>query len=382
MHLPYGAAAVTFTDFYTRDLARLEQAHHRRALKAATGVDFSSNDYLGLAGSNALNDAARRGLDAGLAVGSGGSRLLRGNAPEHEALEADAARFFGCEAALFVGSGYTANTLLFSTLPQPQDRIFYDALVHASAHDGMRLSRAKAEPFSHNDADAAADAIARWRANGGTGTPFIAFETLYSMDGTAAPVTQFASLAERVGAMLLVDEAHAVGALGPGGRGLAASLHGRGDTVVLATCGKALGSEGALILSSAILRDFLINRGRGFIFSTAPSPLMAAVVRESLAIVADADAERERLKALVAKAGRVLTPLGIAPTGSHIQPVMIGDDARAMHLAAALQAKGFDVRGIRPPTVPRGTARLRLSITLNVTEQDVANLASALKEIL
>ena len=373
---------MTLTDFHSADLARLAGADRRRELRRPTGLDFSSNDYLGLASSECLRDAAHAALDDGIALGSGGSRLLRGNSPEHEAVEAAAARFFGSEAALFAGSGYAANTLVFSTLPQREDRIFHDALIHASAHEGIRLSRASAQAFPHNDVDAAADAIALWRAEGGRGTPWIAFETLYSMDGTAAPIADFAALAEGVGAMLLVDEAHAVGACGPQGRGLAASLHARSDTVTLATCGKALGCEGALVLSSAIMRDFLVNRGRGFIFSTAPSPLIAAVVRESLSFMARAQDRRERLRTLVAHAAQALEPLGIAPTGRHIQPVILGDDGHTMRIAAALQSRGFDVRGIRPPTVPVGTARLRISITLNIDEQAIDDLVAALGDIL
>ncbi len=373
---------MTVTDFYSDDLEQLERTGRRRALAAANGRDFSSNDYLALAGSPALRAAAEEALARGVGVGAGGSRLLRGNAPEHIALEADAARFFGCESALFTGSGYAANSLIVSTLPQREDLVLYDELIHASMHEGMRLSRAPFQAFAHNDVDAAADAIALWRAGGGRGTPWIAFETLYSMDGNTAPVADFAGLAERTGAMLLIDEAHAVGVCGPGGRGLAAQLQGRENVVTLATCGKALGCEGALILGPAVLRDFLINRGRGFIFSTAPSPLIAAIVRQSLAIVGQADDRRKRLRDLIGAAGAHLAALGIAPSGTHIQPVPVGEIDRTMRIAAELQARGFDVRGIRPPTVPAGTARLRVSITLNTDEAEIADLAAALGDLL
>jgi 8-amino-7-oxononanoate synthase len=163
---------------------------------------------------------------------------------------------------------------------------------------------------------------------------------------------------------------------------LAAQLQGRENIVTLATCGKAMGCEGALILAPAMLRDFLVNRGRGFIFSTAPSPLIAAIVRKSLAVIARADELRGRLRELIARAGSHLGPLGIPPTGTHIQPVIVGEDARTMRLAAALQDRGFDVRGIRPPTVPAGTARLRISITLNTDETEIAELADALGDLL
>ena len=373
---------VTVSSFYQDDLMRLEKVGRRRAMTVASGCDFSSNDYLALAGSTVLRSAAMDALARGVFPGSSGSRLLRGNCPEHLGLETDAARFFGSESALFVGSGFAANSLVVSTLPQASDLILHDELIHASVHEGMRMARAPCERFAHNDVDAAADAIARWRAKGGCGTPWIAFETLYSMDGDVAPVDDFASLAERTGAMLLIDEAHAVGVCGPEGRGLAAHLHGCENVVTLVTCGKALGCEGALILAPTVLRDFLVNRGRSFIFSTAPSPLIAAIVRESLSIVANADERRQRLRLIIEHAGERLAPLGIIPSGTHIQPVPIGEDSRTMRIAEALQARGFDIRGIRPPTVPAGTARLRVSLTLNIDEAAVSELAIALEDLL
>lgn len=361
-----------------RDLAELGLAGRRRSLVPRRGCDFASNDYLGLAGSARLREAAVEAVARGVPVGSGGSRLLRGNCDEHERLEEEAAGFFGAEAALFLGGGYGANTLLFSTLPQRGDLVVHDASIHASAYEGMRLGRAEAEPFTHNDVDAAADAIAAWRLRGGRGTPWIAVESLYSMDGDRAPLADIAALAEREGAMLLIDEAHATGVFGPDGRGLAAGLDGRENVVVLRTCGKALGCEGALVLAPAAVCDFIVNRGRGFIFSTAPSPLVAAIVREALRTLRDEPERRERLEALVGVATRVLSALDIPTSGSPIQPVVIGDERRTMAVAAAMQAAGFDVRGVRPPTVPTGTSRLRLSLTLNIDEADIVTLAAAL----
>ncbi|WP_375402968.1 8-amino-7-oxononanoate synthase [uncultured Sphingomonas sp.] len=368
-------------EFHKDCLRSLERSGRLRVLAARRGLDFSSNDYLGLAGSDRLRRAVADALERGVAIGSGGSRLLRGNAEEHELLEEEAARFFGAEAALFMGTGYAANALLFATLPQRGDLVIHDALIHASAHEGMRLSRAERIGFAHNDADAAADAIASWRRRGGAGTPWLAVESLYSMDGDRAPLEYLVAVAEREGAMLLIDEAHATGVFGPEGRGLAAGLEGRPDVLTLRTCGKALGCEGALILGSSIARDFLINRGRSFIFSTSPSPLIAAAVREALLLLRDEPERRERLSALIQHAGREFARLGLPTTASPIQPLVLGEDRRAMEAAAALQARGFDVRGVRPPTVPPGTARLRLSITLNVDEAAVTALAGALKEL-
>jgi 8-amino-7-oxononanoate synthase len=349
-----------------------------RGLAARAGVDFASNDYLGLANSPRLKAAVQAAIERGVAVGSGGSRLLRGNDTEHEALEAEAAAFFGSESALFFANGYGANSALLSTLPQRGDLIVYDALVHASAHEGLRLTRAEAVAAEHNDANSFADAIGRWRSKGSTGRAWIVAESLYSMDGDRAPLADLVELAERHDAVLVLDEAHATGVFGEQGRGHADGLDGRENLIVLRTCGKALGCEGALVCGPKVVRDHLINRGRGFIFSTAPSPLMAAAVREALRIVADEPERRAALQALVAHAEAQVAPLGIAPSGSQIVPVILGDDARTMEVAAAVQAAGFDVRGIRPPTVPAGTSRLRISLTLNVTLKEVTDLAQCL----
>lgn len=365
-------------EFHRADLQRLREAERYRRLTPSVGVDFASNDYLGLANDPRLRAAVAQALDRGVPVGSGGSRLLRGNDPEIEALEADAAAMFGSEAALYFSTGFAANAALLATLPQRGDVIIHDALVHASMHDGLRLSRAPSLAAGHNDAQTVDDAIARWRREGGAGTPWIAVESLYSMDGDFAPVAELAQIADRHDAMLLIDEAHSTGIWGPGGRGTAAELEGRPNVITLHTCGKALGCEGALVTASRVFVDFLVNRARPFIFSTAPSPLMAAAVRAALRIVTGEPERRERLTALITHAERVLAPLGVTPTGSQILPLIIGDDAATMARAAAVQAKGFDVRGIRPPTVAPGTARLRISLTLNASETDVDALAEAL----
>jgi 8-amino-7-oxononanoate synthase len=364
-----------------RDLSDLAERARGRRLVARAGRDFSSNDYLGLAGDPALAAAVRDAIDAGVPIGSGGSRLLRGNHEAHEALEADAARFFGAESALYFSTGYAANAALLATLPQRGDLILHDALIHASAHEGMRLSRAEAREAAHNDVGAFEDAITAWRRAGGVGRVWIAVESLYSMDGDQAPLNALAALADRHEAVLLVDEAHATGVFGERGRGLAAGLAGRENLITLHTCGKALGCEGALLCGPQIVRDFLVNRGRAFIFSTAPSPLMAVAVGAALKLIAE-PGRRARLHGLIARAEALLAPIGVQATGSQILPLVLGEDARTMAAATALQERGFDVRGIRPPTVPAGTSRLRISLTLNATEDDVAALADALAEVL
>ena len=367
-----------FFQAHHKDLAALAAGNRRRTLAPRTGADFASNDYLALAGSYALNEALAAGLQRGLPAGSGGSRLLRGNHAEHEALENHAARHYGSEAALFFPTGFAANAALFATLPQRGDLIVHDELIHASAHDGMKLGRAGHVDARHNDAQAFDDVIRRWRTGGGSGTPWIAVESLYSMDGDHAPLADLAAVADRHDAVLIVDEAHATGVYGPAGQGLAHDLGRRENLITLHTCGKALGCEGALLCGPAIVRDFIVNRGRPFIFSTAPSPLMAWLVRHALEIVANEPERAARLHGLVRHAETRLAPLGIAPSGSQILPVIIGDNARTMRIAAALQDAGFDVRGIRPPTVPHGTARLRIAITLNVGTREVDAMVDAL----
>ena len=364
------------------DLARLHAAGRLRALWPREGVDFASNDYLGLARSERLRGAVADALDRGVSIGSGGSRLLRGNDAAHEALEAQAAVAFGAETALFFANGYAANLALFGALPQRGDLVVHDALIHASAHDGMRLGRAETVAAGHNDAHAFADAAAAWRKAGGTGEIWLAVESLYSMDGDRAPLAELAEIADRVEASLLIDEAHATGVFGANGLGLAEGLHDRPNVITLHTCGKSLGCEGALLCGPTPLREFLVNRARSFIFSTAPSPLMAVAVGEALRIVADEPERRAELWRRVAHAGQALATCGVGVTGSQILPLVIGDDARTMAAAGALQGAGFDVRGIRPPTVPAGTSRLRISLTLNATTDEIDLLAEALKGVL
>lgn len=364
---------------YEAKLAGLERKSRLRALAPQQGIDFTSNDYLGLADSPRLKAAFTDAIGRGVPVGAGGSRLLRGNHREHEALEAEAAAFFRAEKAIYFGSGFAANVALFSTLPLREDLVLHDALIHASVHDGIVAGKAKAIAAPHNQVEAFEREIIRWRQEGGRGRPWIAVESLYSMDGDRAPLSALADLAAQHGGFLVVDEAHATGVFGPGGRGLAVELEGRGNVVALHTCGKALGLSGALLSLPAVLADYLVNRARGFIYSTAPSPLMAAAVREALRIVADEPWRRLRLAELVNFAGEELrSRLGVTPSGSQILPVMIGDNARSLRVAAHLREGGFDVRAIRPPTVPEGTARLRIAITLNVDESQIADMIGLL----
>lgn len=360
-------------------LARLAARQRLRKLAPREGVDFASNDYLGLASDPIIAAAVAEAIRSGVPIGSGGSRLLRGNAPEHETLEAHAAEFFGAEAALFMANGFAANMAILATLPGAGDLIIADALIHASAHDGMRLSRAETRFAGHNDANAFADAICQWRAEGGTGRPWIVAETLYSMDGDTAPLDDLAAVAAQHDAMLVLDEAHATAVWGERGRGLAAHLEGTPNLVTLHTCGKGMGVEGALVTGARPVIDLLINSGRSFVFSTAPSPLMAVAARAAIDRIARADDRRDHIQRLIARAGAAIcAPLGLPMPASQIVPIILGTDARTMAIAGALQSAGFDVRGIRPPTVPRNGSRLRISLTLNVDERAIDDLGVAL----
>jgi len=359
------------TDPHQTILDGLDAKGRLRGLTQTRGRDFTSNDYLALAESDHLRQAAAEALARGVPLGAGGSRLLRGNHPEHEALEEEAASFFGSETSLYFPTGFAANAAIAATLPRREDLIVYDSLIHASFRDGLEPGRIQAIEAPHNDANAMDTIIKGWRAGGGKGRVWIAVETLYSMDGDRAPLADLVALASRHDAMLILDEAHATGVHGDQGRGLGAQYEGAPNIISLHTCGKGLGAAGALVCLPKLYRDFMVNRGRAFIYSTAPSPLMAAVVRSSLKICAGAEQERTQLRNLVRHAEAHLHRLGLKASGSQIQPIILGEDRRAVAFAQALQARGHDIRAIRPPTVPEGTARLRLALTLHVTLADL-----------
>ncbi|ETD80669.1 8-amino-7-oxononanoate synthase [Rhodobacter capsulatus] len=361
-------------------LARLAERGRARALTPARGLDFASNDYLGLRASADLAQAVAEALARGVAVGAGGSRLLRGNDPEFGALEQEAAGFFGAEACLYMGGGFQANQAVFATLPMAGDLVLHDVLIHASAHEGLRLGPAEARSFRHNDAQDAADQIRLWRAAGGRGRVWIALETLYSMEGDFAPVDDFVALARREDAVLILDEAHATGLYGRDGRGLAPEA---GDLalIVVHTCGKALGAGGALICADRAVIETLVNRARPFLYATAPSPLLAAAVRAALRLLPARPGLRAHAAALRARARHRAAQIGWEAGQSQILPLILGTDAAALQAAQALHQAGFDLRAIRPPTVPKGTARLRLSLTGGLQVPDIDALFDALASL-
>jgi 8-amino-7-oxononanoate synthase len=348
-----------------------------RTLRAPSGIDLSSNDYLGLAQhphvrARMAEAVARDG------AGATGSRLLRGHRDSFAAVERRFAGFKATERALYFSSGYLANIAVLGVFPEPGDVIFSDERNHASLIDGIRLSSAHREIFPHNDVAALRHALDR---SGGPGHRFIVVESLFSMDGDEAPLGEYARLCRETGAHLIVDEAHAVGVYGRRGSGLI-EAHGVADDVFVSvnTAGKALGVAGAFVAGPSWAVEYLVQRARPFVFSTAPPPSLAAALEASLDIV---EREPERRVAVLDRARALRTRLAAAGATvmagtSHVVPVLLGDNARAMAVAEWLQAEGFDVRAIRPPTVPRGTARLRISVNAAVTDEIVDRFVSAL----
>ncbi len=366
---------------HVRSLEALKSRNRYRVLSPRKNLDFASNDYLALANSPELAAALSQQLAHNTPVGATGSRLLRGNHQQHEALEAQAASHFQTQGALFFSSGFLANYAIFSTLPMRADLVVYDELIHASVHDGLKAGKAETKSARHNCPQSFNDIILSWRTNGGTGRVWIALESLYSMDGDRAPLLEFSEIANTHDAFLIIDEAHATGVYGPQGRGLASQIASNENVITMHTCGKALGAMGALICAPSPLLDFLINRSRAFIYSTAPSPLMAACVSSALKISAGDDTRRQNLSQLVTTACQHLAEYcDIQSTGTQIQPILMGSDEQALAIAGAMQAHGFDIRAIRPPTVPTGTSRLRLSFTLNVTPDQTRNMIEKLSE--
>lgn len=361
--------------------AELEELKHRnlhRRVLPAGGIDFTSNDYLALSYHPAVRATGRNALDHEPA-GAGASRLLRGTMAAHLALEELAAGFFGSEQALFFGSGYVANLALFSALLDRQDAVVFDESIHASMKEGIHASNAKRFRARHNDPESFRDALRGARQRGARRL-LIAVESVYSMDGDVAPLAELSALASAHEAMLVVDEAHATGIFGGRGRGCGEGLP-QENLISVHTCGKALGVAGALICASASIIDYLVNKARPFIYSTAPPPVIAAMVARALQLVDEEPWRRARLLQLARSAHEALCP-DKAFRGTQIIPVILGDAARALAIANALQGSGLDVRAVRPPTVPDRTSRLRISIHANHQNSDIARLSDALRSAL
>lgn len=348
-----------------------------RRLVPPSGIDLSSNDYLQFTAHPKLKARMSAAImEEG--CGSSGSRLLRGDRNCFSAIERRFAAFKGTEAALYFSSGYAANLAVLSTFLEDGDVVFFDRLNHASLIDGMKMGKARKILFAHGSVTALQhylDSITTNRQR------FLVVESLFSMDGDIAPLKEYAALCKKAGIALIIDEAHAIGLYGERGTGLIEAA-GIADDVFLSInpAGKALGLAGAFVAGPAWAIDYLMQRGRTFVFSTAPPPSMAAALAAALDLIEEDPELRCRLHVLAEYLRGMLADKGlkVSREGSQIIPVLIGENARAISVARTLQQDGFDVRAIRPPTVPEGTARLRISVNTGLDETILRRFSQSL----
>lgn len=377
---------------FEHDLADLAAAHLIRKRPAVEAVDgphlrvagqnvlaFCSNDYLGLSQHPALIEAAQRGA-AKYGVGAGASPLVSGHSDAHEALERELAEFTGLQRALYFGSGYVANVGIIPSLVGRGDAVFSDALNHACLIDGVRLSRAETHVYPHNDLGALTRALEASTAR----RKLIVTDAVFSMDGDVAPLREMIALCERFDAFLMIDDAHGFGVLGPDGRGTAAHLGIDSPRLVyMATLGKAAGSAGAFVAGHATIVEWIMQRARSYIFATATPALVAEVLRASVKVIREEGWRREHLARLIARLreGTASLPWAHPESFTAIQPLIIGGNAEALAAMTALRERGIWAPAIRPPTVPEGTARLRVSLSAAHSEADVDRLVAALQDV-
>ena len=382
------SAASPFLQRWERELAeRRAQGLYRRprALEQRAGVQarlarrdclvFCSNDYLGLADHPEVAAALARAATA-YGTGSGAAHLISGHHPEHEALERDLAEAVGRPRALLFSTGYMANMGVINALTEPGDVVFEDALNHASLLDGGWLSRGRMLRYAHGDVAALETAM-----TAATGPALIVSDAVFSMDGELAPLPALAALAARRQALLVVDDAHGFGVLGDGAGAVAhCGLSDADVPVYVGTLGKAIGTFGAFVAGSETLIEYLVQRARTYIYTTAPPPALAAATRTALALARRDGWRRERLTELVGRfrAGAERLGLPLMDSATPIQPLLVGDATRAMALGARLLEAGYWVTPIRPPTVPAGTARLRITLSAAHTPAQVDGLLEAL----
>jgi len=370
-------------------LAALEGAHRRRTrrvLDSAQGprvreggdelVNFAGNDYLGLANDPRLRTAAFKAIDE-YGVGSGASPLVVGHMRVHEEAEKRFAEFVGLPRALLFASGYAANLGILTTLGERDADVFGDRLNHACLNDGAILSRARFARYAHLDLLALEKGLAASSAS----VRIVATDAVFSMDGDLAPLPEILELCERYDAWLVVDDAHGIGVLGANGRGSLDHFAIRSPRIVyMATLGKALGGYGAFVAGEADLVEWLMQRARTYVYSTALPPMAAAVASTAIGLLMEEAAPVERLRERIRDFRAACEAEGIAlgESATAIQPLLIGPDERALEIAAQLRGQGYLVPAIRPPTVPEGTARLRISLSAAHERGDVEGLAQAL----
>lgn len=392
------ASPASWLDEIPARLADIERAHllrRRRVVQPAGGarllVDgqpmlaFCSNDYLGLAGHPALAEAAREAIRS-FGVGSGGSPLVSGHSAANAALEQELAAFVQLPRALYFYAGYATNTGIIPALMGEGDALFSDALNHACLIDGARLSRATIHRYPHADLAALEAALAASPAR----RKLVVSDAVFSMDGDLIDIPALLALCERFDALLLLDDAHGFGVLGPQGRGSLAQvgLTGAGASrrvLYMATLGKAAGVAGAFVAGDAALIEWLLQKTRTYIFATAAPPLLASALSKSLELIAAADDRRQQLGARIAqlRSGLAALPAAVGwhllPSDTAVQALVIGSNEAALEVMESLRAKGLWVPAIRPPTVPAGTARLRIALSSAHTAEDVDQLLQALQ---
>jgi 8-amino-7-oxononanoate synthase len=360
-----------------RSVPPLAGSHRTHAeLDGRPILSFCSNDYLGLASHPSLAKASARAISQS-GFGAGAARLVSGDLPEHRQLERALATFLGAPAALLFPTGYQTNIGVITALAGRDDLIVSDAANHASLIDGCRLARAEIAIYPHRDADAASALLAA--AGHRHRRRFLVTESLFSMDGDVAPLSALAHAARAHDAALVVDEAHALGVLGPGGAGLCRAA-GVTPDVLVGTLGKALGSHGGFAAGTADLRSLLLNRARTFIFTTASPAPVAAAAAAALELVAGAEGQARRA-ALQERIHHLRTALALTGEAGPIIPLLLGSDAAALAASARLRERGLFVQPIRPPTVPEGTARLRITLSAAHTPADVDALVTALRDL-
>ena len=348
---------------WTDTLDSLKAQGRFRALKPPRGIDFTSNDYLGY-GSGRLAEA-QQAPDADAPRSGLASRLLRGHNPVWDEVEAKLATWHGVESVLVMNSGFTANEGLISTVVEPGDWVATDELNHACIMEGLRVCRPRKFAFRHNDLAHLEDGLKAEAAKRPPGREmFVVTESLFSMDGDRSPLPEIVSLAERYGAHVIVDEAHSTGCFGDSGSGIVDELGLRSRILAsVHTGGKALGVTGAYICGSNLLRDFLVNRCRHLIFTTALPAVIGPWWLHMLPKVRSDDAGRQTLHTNAVRFRAKLADRGVPTLGdTYVVPVVLGDDPRAVRVATRLQEQGYDIRAIRPPSVPQGTSRVRISI--------------------
>jgi len=340
---------------------------------------FCSNDYLGLASHPRIVEAAIEAASR-YGVGEGASHLLSGHSAAHERLEEKLAEFMQMPRALLFSAGYQANIGAVTALAGPEDAIFSDALNHASLIDGVRLSGARVVRYPHADLGFLSVAL----AESGASTKLIVTDGVFSMDGDIAPLPGMLDLCERHDAWLLVDDAHGFGVMGPQGRGSPAHFGLRSPRIVyVGTLGKAAGVAGAFVAGAAEVVESVLQRARTYIYTTAAPAMLAAAVETSLELIREDEWRRERLRNLIVvlREGLRESERALAPSDTPIQPLVLGGNSEAVRASTALRERGILVPAIRPPTVPEGTARLRISLSAAHSEDEVLRLAAALREV-